>query len=574
MPNEEPNIEVEGITNGQVAEDNQPSEHLDVVSDSTGQFPVPTRNLHDLLHPPKNLALTRLRLFHVRDKIELRVEEFEKYWPYVDNVWVRQHRAGTDKSGRHTTDYYACRLQRPTYTPKDMNKTRSDNKPTRKKHIREGGTCQMRVKTIRYNGGYTGYTIVQVGDQIEHSHDLEHIDKIKRSTVLMDIARSEVMKGFMPASVFTVMSENMDRLDEAGGRYLNRNDVRNASQAWRQAYRGQLRVHEGYKYDHGNGIVRHDTTPCASLFNDHTCLIDPNLNEPVMRPPNTLRFPEESRVFLEPYLPQRELVLNESEIPHVTLTYATSMDSSLALIPGVQTVISGPESKAMTHYLRSRHDAILIGAGTAVADDPALYCRLEGVGGFGGLGWDGQPRPVIIDPGARWILTPQSRMLVAVQEGKGKGPWVVIAPGFAMDPNRLEMLKYYGGKYLGLTDFDKAWRLRWEAILKALVAEGIKSVMIEGGGTVINELLQPDHAHLISSVVITKAPTYLGKRGVVVSPSPTTDETGHPQPVVRFTDVKWQPLGEDVVMCGRIPNPKTVHPQNSSVGFGNSESSS
>ena len=558
MSDAEPVVDLNNSIDEPPSETPQPADAQSPGRDGVNQFPQPIHNIDDLFHPPKDLAFMRQRLFEARDKIELRVDEFERYWPYVDNVWVRQHRAGTDKSGKFTTDYYACRLQRPTYTPKDVDKPRPEGKPTRKKQIREGGTCQMRVKTIRYNGGFSGYTITQVSDQIQHSHDLEHMDKIKRTTVLMDIARSEVMKGYMPASVYTVMSENTDKLDEAGGRYLSRNDIRNASQAWRQVHREPLRVHGGYKYDQGNGIVKHDDTAPAPLANGDGRIVDPTLIEPLLikplvAPPNSLRYPEESRAFLEPYLPPRDSVADQNGLPHVTLTYATSMDSCLAFAPGLKTSISGPESKAMTHYLRSRHDAILIGVGTATADDPALNCRLEGVGGFGGVGWEGQPRPVIIDPGARWVLTPDSKVLATVQEGKGRGPWVIISPGFAMDPARLEMLKNYGGKYLGLTDFDKQWRLRWEAILKALAAEGIRSVMIEGGAMIINDLLLPEHAPLISSVVVTKAPVYLGRGGLVVHPAARQLEAGAPpRPAVRFRDVKWHCLGEDVVMCGRI----------------------
>ena len=537
----------------QMAMNGPPADAVDGNSGGEGQYhsPQPTRTLKDLVNPPRDLAHMRQRLFEVKDKIELRVDEFERYWPYIDNVWVRQHKAGTDKSGRIITDYYACRLQRPTYTPRS-DTPRREGQPTRKKQIREGGTCQMRLKTIRYEGGFSGYTILKVGDETQHTHDLEYIDKIKRTSVLMEIARSEVMKGYMPASVFTVMNEDMEKLTAAGGRYLNRNDVRNASQQWRQMHKEELLVHEGYKYDHGNGIVRHDGLTHTAKPNGDTQLVDPALSDVVPVLPGTLRFPEPDRAFLESYLPPRESVMNESGFPHVTLTYATSMDSSLTLAPGMQTVLSGPETKAMTHYLRSQHDAIVIGVGTATADDPALNCRLEGVGGFGGLGWEGQPRPVIIDPGARWMITPQSRVLQTVAAGKGRGPWVIMAPGFAMDPMRLEMLKFYGGKYLGLTEFDKKWRLRWEAILKALAAEGIKSVMIEGGGMVINDLLQPENASFISSVIVTVAPTYLGKGGVGVCPAPVHDHTGRPQPAVRFRNVKWQPLGEDVVMCGKI----------------------
>ncbi|KAL9635949.1 MAG: hypothetical protein Q9164_003148 [Protoblastenia rupestris] len=515
-------------------------------------MPTPTRTIQDLVQSPRDLALMRQRLFEVKDKIELQIHEFDRYWPYIDNVWVRQHKAGTDKSGRHITDYYACRLQRPTYTPK-ADTPRREGQPTRKKQIREGGTCQMRLKTIRYEGGYRGYTIMRIGDDTHHTHDLDHIDKIKRTSVLMEIARSEVMKGYMPASVFTVMNVDYQKLCDAGGKYLNRNDVRNASQHWRQEHKEELRVHEGYKYDHGNGIVKQIEGPSPATVNGDVQMLDPALQDFNALPPGTLRFPESRREALKPYLPPENATLSENGFPHVTLTYATSMDSSLTLAPGMQTHLSGLESKSMTHYLRSKHDAIIVGVGTATADDPALNCRLEGAGGYGGLGWQGQPRPVIIDPGARWMITPRSKIIQTVTQGKGRGPWVIIAPGFAMDPVRLEMLKYYGGKYLGLTQFDNRYRLRWEAILKALAAEGIKSVMIEGGGMVINDLLQPENAGYINSVVVTLAPTYLGRGGVGVNPAPRHDHTGRPVPLVRFRDVRWLPIGEDCVMCGKMP---------------------
>ena len=111
----------------------------------------PTRRMYDLRNPPQQLATMRQRLFEVKEKIELQIHEFERYWPYIDNVWVRQHKAGTDKTGKYITDYYACRLQRPTYTPKP-DTPRREGQPTRKKQIREGGTCQMRLKTVRFEG--------------------------------------------------------------------------------------------------------------------------------------------------------------------------------------------------------------------------------------------------------------------------------------------------------------------------------------------------------------------------------------------------------------------------------------
>ncbi|MCJ1313524.1 2,5-diamino-6-(ribosylamino)-4(3H)-pyrimidinone 5'-phosphate reductase [Agyrium rufum] len=526
---------------------------------STLDTRMPERDISDLLNPPLHIADMRQRLFTLSERIELKIEEFDKYWPYIDNVWVRQHRANVSKYARTVTDYYACRLQRPTYTPKTE---RFENgEPQRKKQIRAGGTCQMRFKTVRVSGAWKGIIITKVGDQEAHTHNLEHMDKIKRNTAVMEIARAEVMKGFMPASVYTIMNENPSRLAAIGGKFLGRNDVRNTSQAWRQMHEEPLAVHPGYQYDHGNGIVRSSALPLPPPKPPqiHKEYLDPRL---AAQQPGVLHFPPQAAAFLEAYLPPRNMPLIPGSLPFVTLTYASSMDSFLSIALGVQTYLSGQASKAMTHYLRSRYDAILIGVGTALIDDPGLNCRLQGVGGFGGLGWDGQPRPVVLDPGARWAPNAHSKLFRAVAAGQARGPWIIIAPQVQIPPERIKQLNDYNGKYLGLPELDKQYRIGWETVLRALAEEGIRSVMIEGGGTVINDLLQPRHAKLINSVIVTIAPTYLGTGGVVVCPTRNVDANGRPKPVVRFTDTRWNQIGEDGVMCGRVAadmdHPNTV----------------
>ncbi|KAJ6144622.1 hypothetical protein N7470_008517 [Penicillium chermesinum] len=92
---------------------------------------------------------------------------------------------------------------------------------------------------------------------------------------------------------------------------------------------------------------------------------------------DSMELPEADRAFLETHLPSSRST-SRPDLPFTTLTFATSLDSALALAPGTRTVLSGPQSKAMTHYLRSRHDGILIGVGTALADDPGLNCRIAG----------------------------------------------------------------------------------------------------------------------------------------------------------------------------------------------------
>ncbi|KAI2624246.1 putative riboflavin biosynthesis protein Rib7 [Hypoxylon sp. NC1633] len=301
---------------------------------------------------------------------------------------------------------------------------------------------------------------------------------------------------------------------------------------------------------------------------------------------------------LEPHLPPlstatKEDISSSSELPFVTLTYATSLDSALSLGPGIRTALSGPESKAMTHYLRSRHDAICVGVGTAVTDDPALNSRLaaeilppklsptadtDGVGALLGLAavsaenavagetsneiTTHQPRPIVIDPRLRWDFTPESKVMRLARVGKGLAPYIVTAVSHPPDGKR-KLLEDLGGKFIILDQHESnasggdsgSIRLNWRSILAAVRSEGLRSIMIEGGGEVINSLLSHGNAQLIDSVIITLAPTWLGQGSVFVSPPRNTNlDDGSPSAVARLTNTTWIPLGEDVVLCGNIAN--------------------
>jgi len=275
--------------------------------------------------------------------------------------------------------------------------------------------------------------------------------------------------------------------------------------------------------------------------------------------------------------------------PFVTLTYAASLDSHIALAQGAQTTLSGPLSKSMTHYLRSRHDGILIGVGTAIADDPSLNCRTEGVGGYNNqeesddpvkattvtaLGGEedegtesdplpGQPRPIILDPNRRWHFTHESRIFQTVREEKGKAPYILTRASSRQgsgEAERWRILCEHGGSFKCPKEEtkDKSKRMKsgsrwsWKYILEFLYKEAdIKSLMIEGGGEVINDLLgRKENLELIDSVVLTIAPVYLGKGGVNVCPDGKKVDVKK-VPAVNFKDVGWNVLGCDVVMAAR-----------------------
>jgi 2,5-diamino-6-(ribosylamino)-4(3H)-pyrimidinone 5'-phosphate reductase len=235
--------------------------------------------------------------------------------------------------------------------------------------------------------------------------------------------------------------------------------------------------------------------------------------------------------------------------PFVTLTFAQSLDSKLSLAPGTQTVLSGPETKAMTHYLRSKHDAILIGVGTAIADNPSLNCRLEGIG------LDGQPRPVILDPNGRWNPVSWSEKvpecMALALHGRGKGPWIIHSKAEdEVDSAYWKCVYHCQGRFIRVPGVEG--EIDWHVILTELGERGIDSVMIEGGAKVINTLLQEKYIHLIDSVIITIAPVWLGDGGVKVSPPTVQCSNGAPSAAARLVDVNWQQFGQDTVMCGRI----------------------
>lgn len=270
---------------------------------------------------------------------------------------------------------------------------------------------------------------------------------------------------------------------------------------------------------------------------------------------------EEELAFLEPFLPggqshnfrddsagkqsaeirDRSLASRHDRLPFVTLTYACSLDGFISLAPGLRTTLSGPETKSMTHYLRLRHDAILVGVGTAVADDPSLNCRYPGIQG------SDQPQPVVIDPSARWAVE-QSGVLRLAEENKGKVPWIVHRAGAPAS----KTLSSYKVELLPVSnDSSESSRddLDWLQILSVLKQKGIDSVMIEGGAKVVNSLLA--RPEIVDVVIVTLAPTWLGQGGVHVSPPSVTTE-GKRENAARLSGTVWRQFGADAVLCGRI----------------------
>jgi 2,5-diamino-6-(ribosylamino)-4(3H)-pyrimidinone 5'-phosphate reductase len=160
----------------------------------------------------------------------------------------------------------------------------------------------------------------------------------------------------------------------------------------------------------------------------------------------------------------------------------------------------------------------------------------------------GQPQPVVLDPRAVWEVSRESKVIRLARDERGRGPLVLV--GRESDPEKVKVLKEVGGKVVVLPTREDG-RFDWEDVLAFLEKEGLQSVMVEGGGTVINELLSPRHIGFVDTVIVTIAPVWLGKEGVQVCPEERRDQGGNKMAVGRLNDVNWVPLGGDVVLCGR-----------------------
>lgn len=227
----------------------------------------------------------------------------------------------------------------------------------------------------------------------------------------------------------------------------------------------------------------------------------------------------------DPFIRLRSAMAAAERRPFVTLSYAQSMDGCLTLHRGKDAPVSGAASKLITHRLRAMHEAILVGIGTLLADDPRLTAHR--VGGP-------HPRPVVLDsrlrcpPGARLFDHPQTPIIAGV------------AP---LDVDRREGLEVAGAEVLGLPAGSDG-RVALGALLAALAERDIGSVMVEGGAEVITAFLR---CRWVDYAVVTVAPVWAGGYHAVGD----LGATGWGE-LPRLREVICQPAGEDLTVWGRV----------------------
>lgn len=214
--------------------------------------------------------------------------------------------------------------------------------------------------------------------------------------------------------------------------------------------------------------------------------------------------------------------------PYVVLKYAQTLDGRIAASSGDSRWVSCEEERRLSHLLRSRCDAVLVGSGTARSDDPLLTVRLaEGA----------SPRRVVLD--SRLELRPSARLLQS-----GPDAQVLVLTTSAASSADRDALQAAGARVVTVAASEEGVDLA--CALAALRREGVESVLVEGGRRVITSFLRH---RLADRVIASVAPSLLG------SGIDAVGELGAAsmREALRLQNPLVRMCGDDVVVAGDLP---------------------
>ena len=207
--------------------------------------------------------------------------------------------------------------------------------------------------------------------------------------------------------------------------------------------------------------------------------------------------------------------------PLVTISYAQSVDGSIATRNREQLRLSGHQSMVLTHRIRAACDAIVIGINTLLIDNPLLTVRLaEGA----------SPQPIVLDSKLRIPL--QARLL----ERTDLHCWLACTD--LGDSERISAVENQGGEVIRCRQ-DRQGRVDLQHLLHQLGERGIRSLMVEGGSQVITSFIE---ARLVDQMIITIAPRMVGGLSVLDRPAACNGALMHLNPV------SYQSCGPDLIL--------------------------
>ncbi len=216
----------------------------------------------------------------------------------------------------------------------------------------------------------------------------------------------------------------------------------------------------------------------------------------------------------------------QTGLPFITIKYAQSLDGRIATVQGNSRWISSERARKFTHRLRAQHDAIMVGRGTVLADDPQLTVRL--VKGK-------NPLRICLDSTLRIPINAQ----LLQDDGK---TFVITTDEHGKD--KIEKIRKLGKEVL-VVQRDADGRVALRPLMKALAERGIASILVEGGKEVITSLLKEG---LVNRMVVITTPLILGK-GIEAIGDLGIIDLGR---AIRPSSYKVSRIGTDVIFDLRL----------------------
>jgi 2,5-diamino-6-(ribosylamino)-4(3H)-pyrimidinone 5'-phosphate reductase len=225
--------------------------------------------------------------------------------------------------------------------------------------------------------------------------------------------------------------------------------------------------------------------------------------------------------------------------PYVIVNVAMSADGKISTRERRQVRISGEQDFIRVDRLKAKCDAIMVGIGTVLTDDPSLTIKSEECRSYRRKqGHDDHPVRIIVDSSAR--IPPEAAVL-----NKGEGKRVVAVSGRA-DPAKIAVLEKKANVIITGKD-----EVNLPALMDELAAMGIRNLMVEGGGTLIAGFIKAglvDEIYAyIGNIIIggTDAPTFTEGEGFV-------NERSFP----RLTLLESREIGDGILLHWKVKDPE------------------
>jgi diaminohydroxyphosphoribosylaminopyrimidine deaminase/5-amino-6-(5-phosphoribosylamino)uracil reductase len=223
---------------------------------------------------------------------------------------------------------------------------------------------------------------------------------------------------------------------------------------------------------------------------------------------------------------------NATKLPFVTLKIAMSLDGKIATPTGESRWITTSESRSMVHSLRDRSDAIMVGVGTALTDNPSLTARLPN-----GQGKD--PLRVIVDSKAR---IPVDAKVIA----QTSTAVTIIAVTPAAPADKVKALREAGAEVAVLSE-DENGRTDLGSLMEYLGRYPVQSLLVEGGSELAGSMMINK---MIDKVMFFIAPMIIGGG---TAPTPIGG-TGFPHidEAIELRDIEVSRIGSDILVQGYV----------------------